>query len=205
MARKKKATGDGEQSSPGAGHNQLTDDELHGLHLQHVREYENVLAAKKTADANLKNCAKRIKADGDTVDKVKQTIQARTPEGEAALRAEIESTMEVLRWSGVEVGDTKELFPEDRTPSVDRARAEGKRAGLDGKSAKPPHDPNTEQYKAWMEGHGEGQAVLAKGFKKPTAQEAAGAAAKAGDEHIKAASEKIAAETAARDEAALTH
>lgn len=181
MARKKKT--DGADKPPQAGHNQLSEDERNGLHLQHVREYEVVLAAKKKADADIKNCGKRIKAEGDSVAKVKKTIRARTPEGEDELRAEIEETMEVLRWSGVNVGDTKEMFPEDRTPSVDRARAEGKRAGLDGQTAKPPHDPSTEQYKAWMEGHGEGQAVLGRGFKQlPTATEKLGADTARADE-----------------------
>lgn len=150
----------------------LTDEQRQALHYQHCAQYEAAIATKKKADAAIKNVGKIIKAEGGSVDQVKKTLLARTPEGETELRREMAETLEALRWSGVEVGETAELFPEDRTPSIERARAEGKRAGLAGQPAKPPHDPNTEQYRAWMEGHGEGQTVLAKGFKpiQPTAE-----------------------------------
>jgi hypothetical protein len=179
--------------TPGAGHNSaLTEDQRQGLHYLHCRSYETMLQAKKDADKKFKDACKVIKAEGDSVAKVKKTLQARTPEGEEALRAEIAETAEVLRWSGVVVGETKEMFPEDRTPGAEAAYAEGKRYGLDGKSAQPPHDPSTEQYREWMRGHGDGQAVVMKGFKPmPSATEAAGAAAAAGDEHIAATNAKL--------------
>lgn len=146
----------------------LNDDERHALHLRHVREYQVGLAAKKKADAELKNVGKRIKAEGDSVAKVKKTILAQTPEGEAELRAEMEETLQVLRWSGVHTGETKDMFPDDRTPAVDRARAEGKRAGMDGQACSPNYDPSVPQHAAWIEGWQEGQAILASAFaKKP--------------------------------------
>lgn len=151
------------------GHNgppELTEDERRALHYRHCREYEVVLAAKKKSDADLKNVAKRIKAESDSVAKVKKTIQARSAEGEADLKAEIAETAEVLRWAGTSVGETVDLFPVDRAPSVDRAHAEGKRAGLNGETCKPPHDPSVPQYKTWMEGWHEGQAALASAFEK---------------------------------------
>jgi hypothetical protein len=195
MARGKRAEKNGEakKAKPGPGHNsELNDDQRQGLHYQHCREYEVALAAKKKADADIKNCGKRIKAEGDSVAKVKKTLKSRTPEGEAELRAEIAETAEVLRWGGVNVGHTKEMFPEDRTPGTEAAYAEGKRHGLDGKPGQPPHDPSTEQYREWLRGHGDGQAVLMKGFKPlPTAEDAAGAAAAAGDEHIANLSAKL--------------
>lgn len=147
---------------------ELTDDERHALHLRHVREYQVGLAAKKKADAELKNVGKRIKAEGDSVAKVKKTIQAQTPEGEAELRAEMEETLQVLRWSGVHTGDTKDMFPDDRTPAVDRARAEGRRAGMDGQACSPNYDTSVPQHQAWIEGWQEGQGILASAFaKKP--------------------------------------
>lgn len=145
---------------------ELTEGERQALHYRHCREYEVALAAKKKSDAEIKNVGKRIKAEHDSVAKVKKTIEARSPEGEAKLKAEIAETAEVLRWSGVSVGETAELFPEDRTPGVDRARAEGRRAGLDGQAAKPPHDPSVPQYGAWMDGWQDGQGELASAFQK---------------------------------------
>lgn len=154
--------------TPKAGHNKapLTDDERHALHLRHCREYEVALSAKKEVDADFKNVGKRIKSEDDSVAMVKKTIMARTPEGEAALKGEMEETANVLRWSGVDVGDTKDMFPTDRTPSVDRANAEGKRAGMDGAVCKPPHDPSVPQYKAWIDGWQDGQGILASAFEK---------------------------------------
>jgi hypothetical protein len=153
--------------SEGAPAPALTDDERHALHLSHCRSYETALANKKAYDKKFKDACKLIKAESGSVEQIKQSILARTPEGEKQIRAEVESTIEVLRWSGVEVGETADLFPVDRMPSVERARAEGKRAGLAGEAARPPHDPGTQQYTAWMEGYGDGQAVLARGFRKP--------------------------------------
>lgn len=170
MGRRKKQT-DIEDAidadTPKAGGNStLTDDERHALHLRHCREYEVALSAKKKVDADFKNVGKRIKSEDDSVAMVKKTIMARTPEGEAALKGEMEETANVLRWSGVDVGDTKDMFPTDRTPSVDRANAEGKRAGMDGAVCKPPHDPSVPQYKAWIDGWQDGQTILASAFAK---------------------------------------
>lgn len=172
MGRRKKQTDleDAlDDATPKAGHNQpvpLTEDEQHALHLRHCREYEVALGAKKKVDAEFKNVGKRIKSEDDSVAKVKKTILARTPEGEAALKAEMEETANVLRWSGVSVGETLDLFPVDRAPAIDRAKHEGKRAGLAGEPRKPPHDPSVPQYGAWLDGYHEGQTILASAFAK---------------------------------------
>jgi ribosome modulation factor len=48
----------------------------------------------------------------------------------------------------------------DRTPAVDRARAEGKRAGMNGESMKPPYDTTLPQHDQWVEGWHEGQKAI---------------------------------------------
>lgn len=150
---------------------ELTADERHALHLRHCLEYEVALAAKKKADAEIKNVGKRIKAEDDSVAKVKKTLRARTPEGEAELSAEIAETAEVLRWAGVSVGETADLFPTDRMPAEDRAFAEGKRAGLAGEPCKPPYDPSVPQYQRWMDGWRSGQEALMSAFAKKAGEE----------------------------------
>jgi hypothetical protein len=148
----------------------LTEDEKRALHYRHCREYEVALGAKKKADAEIKNVGKRIKAEDDSVAKVKKTILARSPEGESQLKAEMAETAQVLRWSGTNVGETAELFPEDRRPGEDRAHAEGKRIGLEGGPCNNPHDPSVPQFAAWMAGWQDGQGILASAFQKaPTA------------------------------------
>lgn len=214
MGRKKRTDGDANGEAPSsAGHNleTLTEDQRYALTVQHRRKYETALAAKRKADAELKNVCKIAHAElGDTaIDDIKDMIAGSTPEGEEALlarmRAEEERRARMARWLGLAPGAQPSMFEDDRTPASDRAFAEGKRIGLAGDPCAPPYDPNTEQHRRWMEGFHEGQAVLARGFKKPTAQEAAGAAAAAGDARIKAVSAKLAEDAARADEALLTH
>jgi len=166
MGRRKKQTDieDAIKEAPRTN-SDLTEDERRALHFRHCAEYERALAEKKKADAGLKNVGKRIKAESDSVAKCKQTIQARSPQGEAELRAEIEQTAEVLRWSGVQVGETAEMFA-DRRPSEEVALEHGKIAGMKGERAEPPHDPGTLAHKKWMEGWHAGQEILMASFQK---------------------------------------
>lgn len=169
MGRKKKQTDieDAIKEAP-RKNSELTEDERRALHFRHCAEYERALGEKKKADAGLKNVGKRIKAENDSVAKCKQTIQARSPQGEAELRAEIEQTAEVLRWSGVQVGETAEMFA-DRRPANETATEHGKIAGMKGERAEPPHDPGTLAHKAWMEGWHAGQEILMASFEKMSA------------------------------------
>lgn len=166
-------------TAPGPGHNaapvELTDDQRQALFFQHRKQYSTLLAAKKAADAALKNACKLAKAElgDDAIDSIKDAILLETPEGEAELKARIERQMRVARWMGLPVGAQADLFGEDRTPAADKAFADGKRAGLAGETARPPHDPSTEQYRRWLSGHAEGQAVLAKGFGRMPLEQAA--------------------------------
>jgi hypothetical protein len=84
--------------------------------------------------------------------------------GEQKLKEKIEAQMRIARWLGLAMGTQAELFAEDRTPSVDRAYAEGKRDGLAGDPCKPDYAPELEQYRRYMDGFHEGQAILAKGI-----------------------------------------
>jgi len=158
----KNKTKEGEPAK--AGHNSsLTDEQRQALHLnQHVPAYAKALEVKKKADADLKNVAKLIKAEGGSVNAVKLALALRTPEGEAAFRARLAEEHEIAIWNGV--GVQVDLFADARQPADDKAYDAGKRAGMAGETARPPHDPSTSQYKRWMDGHADGQAVLAKGF-----------------------------------------
>lgn len=150
---------------PKSGHNSnLTDEQRQALHLnQHVPAYVKALEKKKVADAEFKNACKIIKADGGSVDAVKLTIALRTPEGEQAFRARIAEEAQVAAWNGV--GIQVDMFADQMQPSEDKAYDAGKRAGMAGETAKPPHDPSTAQYRKWMDGHAAGQAVVSQGFK----------------------------------------
>jgi hypothetical protein len=183
MARRK-----GESAKPTSGEaksaEKLNDEQLQALFFQHKQKYENSLALKKKADADFKNACKLIKAEGTSIDDIQAAIEMDTEEGEARIKAGIQSKIRVARWMGASIGTQFEIF-EDRTPAADRAYDEGKRAGMKAEARKPPYDPSTEQSRKWFEGYDAGQAVNAAGIKPKSGGAAARVAAEAGDAHIK--------------------
>lgn len=158
---------------------ELTEDERRALLFQHVNAYQAALAAKKTADANIKNVCKIAKADlgkGAVAD-IKDVIALREPGGEAEVRQEVERKLQVARYVNAPVG-YQFSFAEDMRPAVDQAFEAGKIQGLDGGSMTPPYDPSLPQYQRWLEGWHAGQDVLRSGFQ----QKMGGDAAPADDE-----------------------
>lgn len=156
------ATADHNAAKPAA----MTDEQAQALFFNHKKTYAKALDEKKQTDAKFKNVCKVIKAEGSKLDDILLAIALESDEGDATLKAKIEAQLRVARWMGSAVGTQFDMF-EDRTPSVDKAFEDGKRAGLRGDDAKPPHAAASEQGQKWMHGWHNGQAILAKGFKKP--------------------------------------
>lgn len=184
MARKPKTKADApgaEGGAPSAGHNSdnagLSPDEARALFLQDVAKYERALEVKKAADADLRNVGKVIKSDGFTLEQVKVAVAVKTPEGDAKERAKIRQALQAAVWAGVPLGTQLGMFDEpDRTPAVDRAYDEGKIAGMEGRTRRPPYAPELAQYERWMEGFYAGQESLIKeggGFNGKPESEAA--------------------------------
>jgi hypothetical protein len=147
----------------------ISDDQLQALFFQSKRDYEKNLATKKKADADFKNCCKRIKAELGKrgVAEIKLAVLLDTESGEADAKADIESMLRVMRWKGVAIGTQADLFPDnDPTPITDRAFAEGRRHGLAGKRDNPHHH-TTEAARSYEAGFAEGQHALATGGFKP--------------------------------------
>lgn len=150
----------------GPGHNKppggMTEDQRQALAIQHKASYEKHLAAKKAADAAFKNACKLAKAEigADAIDLIKDMILAESEEGEATIKARIERQLRAARYMAAPLGNQFGLFDEDRTPGVDQARAEGKKAGMEGVSCKPPYDSSVPQHDAWIEGWQDGQKAI---------------------------------------------
>ncbi len=149
-------------SENGLGHNVnggMTEDQLQALGYHHKSKYEQALAAKKETDAKFKHVCKVAKADGVSVDDIKLLIKLDTPEGEASLRAELQRQLQVAGWAGSEIG-TQFSFADipDRSPLVERAAAEGKRAGMKGESLNNPYTGDAAE--AYAQGWHDGQAAL---------------------------------------------
>lgn len=144
----------------------VNDDDLRALALNnHKPAYERSLAAKKKADAAFKNACKLIKAElGPTgVTIIKAMVELDTPEGEAAVTDRIRAQATAAKWAGLPIGAQIELQlgEPDRTPAVDRARDEGKKASMENKPRKSGYAAETPQHAAWMDGYNEHQGTLA--------------------------------------------
>lgn len=167
-------------TSPGLGHNCLSDDDLQALFWQHKRAYVEALARKKDADAKFKNVCKTAKAElGDgSVEDIKTAIELETEEGEARISDRLKRVLRVSRWAGASIGTQFDMFDEgaDKTPADDRAFAEGKRDGLKGEPRKTDYHPSTSQYRRYMDGYQVGQEALVRSKIKPTANDDATAA-----------------------------
>jgi hypothetical protein len=155
---------------PSVGHNSgageaLRDDELRALAFQHRDKYKRALEKKKTADAEFKNVYKAAKSEigAGGVEIIKDLIGLESPEGEEQMRDKLSRQAAALRWAGIPLGTQIDfdLQEPDRTPGIDRAFDEGKQASMGNKPAKPPYDPSSPQYRAFMDGYSEHQGQLA--------------------------------------------
>jgi hypothetical protein len=171
-------TADGEVSTkhnrkPKVAVEPLTDDQEHALTAHHASAYGKLLAAKKTADANLKNGVKLAKAEGIGLAAIKEYIDFQTPDGRERLEEEIARKHKIARWAGLPVGTQLNFFEDDRAPLEYEVFNDGKRAGLKGDRCDPPHHLPGALAQQWQEGWHEGQAVLATKF-SPLATEEVG-------------------------------
>ena len=148
-----------DEQTPGIGDNsELTEEQKQSLFFHHRRLWKDALAKKKAADAAFKNACKRAKSEGVNPKMIKFSVEIEDDE-DGKLAAEQEERERVAAWMGVPFGGQSDLF--SRQPAVDKAFADGKRAGMEGKDCSPPYEPGGEVGQAWMSGWHEGQRALA--------------------------------------------
>lgn len=171
MARPKK----GEAKKPKAGDNTpLSEDELRCLLFGHkakveacdraVAEAKAVLVQKKAERKAALALAKKEYGPNAEAD-IAELQLLEQPKGPEALKIDIERRLRLARWNNIAVGTQFTFDDFEATPAVDYAREEGKIAGLKGAPKKPPYDPSLPQFKAWMEGYDEGQAIALSDFR----------------------------------------
>jgi len=149
-----------------SGHNsELNDDEKAAEFFRFKKKWSAAKSALSAVEEEAKTALGKY-----AIRDFRTAIALETPEGEERIKERIEAQLRVARWNGLALGSQAEMFGDDRTPAVDRAFAEGKRDGLAGDPCKPAYAPETEQYREYMRGFHDGQAVLAKGIKKTEAQ-----------------------------------
>lgn len=158
----------------GVGHNtKIGDRDREVLFFVDLAAYRKALAAKKAADAEMKRIGKVIKADlGEHgMDQIKTFEKAQTEEGAAELRAQAEARAQAMAYAGTPSGYQFDLL-EDRTPLVERAAIEGRKAGLLGKSLINPYNEASAEGQAFATAWHEGQGDLFKGIKAKEEQAA---------------------------------
>jgi hypothetical protein len=161
---KNKPKEDKAQPRPSAGHNsEMTEEQREALFFDAKGRYATALAKKKAEDAAFKNVCRTIKADGVALKDIKFALDLDADENGAMLERRRREAM-IARWMGHPIGTQADLFGDgvDRTPAVDKAFAEGKRAGMEGASMKSPeaYHPSSEQFQAWCRGWHTGQEAI---------------------------------------------
>lgn len=147
--------------APGPGHNGMSDDEKAVEFFAHQKRWVAARAALKIAEEDAKTALGK-----QAIRDFRTSLQLETPEGEARVKERMEAQLRVARWMAKSVGTQASfLDDDDRTPATERAYAEGKRDGLAGDPCKPAYAPELEQYREYMRGFHDGQAVLARGIK----------------------------------------
>lgn len=191
----------------GIGHNsEMTEDQKQALALHHKANYEAKLAAKKKADADFKNACKLAKAEitwTDGVALIRDMILAETEEGEAELRERMNRAMLAAQYMAAPLGSQFDMFDEDRTPAVERARAEGKRDGMADKPLVNPYDTSVPQHEQYAQGWHEGREARVQAQRKRDAAAFDGAGKESPEE--KAALAEIEAKGIGRASGATAH
>lgn len=120
-----------------------------------MRDYWSGLNDRaNSAAAKRRQYQNEAKAAGFSVLMFKDSLRVATPEGEAEFKAEIANRLLAAAYSNADVGDQLSLFLDNnRTPAVDRAYKEGQSCAMENKAAVPKYDPDTDQYRAFMEGY----------------------------------------------------
>lgn len=171
MARRPKSGGKPKKSddrgAPGIGHNDLTDEQKAALLLQACGKIERLEVQKAAILASIRNERKKAKADGVALEELNYALFLRKADPDAAA-AQMRTHLRIAQWLGHQIGFQAELFGDgvDRTPSVEKAFAEGKAAGMAGDAGVVPSKwaPGGEQHEQWMQGWHAGQKVLLSAF-----------------------------------------
>ena len=179
MGRKKKEQGGAaETASPKNGKGRkkdpqtlqtMSDDQRQALFYDHLKKVRPLITAVKAAQEELSAAFSLAKGElGKTAKKeLLDAIAMDTLEGELAIRDNIERQLRVARYIGAGIGTQFDFFG-GATPPLSKAYEEGKRAGLQGETCRPPPHLSQDDAQRWISGHNHGQGVLAQGFRPKT-------------------------------------
>ena len=164
------------ETNPGSLSNsyELTEAEKKALLVQGLAEIEKHIEEKDRVVALIRTSRKKLVANGFKPKVIDFALRLRKDEDDVVIeqrRAEIE----VARFLNHPIGTQPELplVMEDRTPGIDKAKAEGEIAGAEGKTCSAPYAAGSPNEQAWIKGWHDGQATITSAFKKLEAKAAA--------------------------------
>lgn len=142
-------------AAPKQAANRLLDPKMKALFNQNLDQWQR-LQAKVDAAIDLRKKFERenVKAQGFTIKQIKLADQISTPEGEAIVSARMTEEVLVHAYLGKSIGDQLGFMLQPSKPDPIRmAREEGMAAARTNSPAKPVFAPETDGYKAYMEGY----------------------------------------------------
>lgn len=167
------------------GHNSGDTADMDRKVLFHInrQNWLKAMAAKKAADAALKNVGKAIKSDlGEYgLDQIKAYEKAQTPEGKAELQAKRTAELQAMAWAGIPVNTQLDMLV-DLAPLDERAYQDGLDAGLRGDTFSNPFNPLASEGQAFEKGWKDGQGALFAGIKKKEEEASGDELIQAGDD-----------------------
>jgi hypothetical protein len=153
---------------------ELNESEKRALLVNSLTGLEMLIERKDQAVADIRAARKKMVANGFKPKLIDFALRLRRDE-ESDVIEQRRAEIEVARFLNHPVGTQPELplNMEDRTPGVDKAKAEGEIAGAEGKTCSAPYAAGSPNEQAWLTGWHDGQAILAGAFKKLEAKAAA--------------------------------
>lgn len=147
----------------------LTDEESQALVANNSSEYQRLRDIQTKASSAVQLHVKKAKAEGVTLDDMKDYVAGQTEEGQRKLKIIAERTSRIARWLNFPLGAQASLFEAapsgddfENGPPTNKSFRSGKEAGMIGAKPEVPNgfDPNE-----WMRGFHEGQAKLGSAYK----------------------------------------
>jgi len=153
---------------------ELSEAEKRALLVNGLTQIEGLVEQKDAIVSQIRTSRKRLVAHGFAPKVIDFALRLRKDEDDKMIEQR-RSEIEVARFLGHPIGTQPELpfNMEDRTPGVEKAKAEGEVAGAEGKTCSAPYAVGSPMEQAWIVGWHDGQATLASAFQKLEAKAAA--------------------------------
>lgn len=141
----------------------ISDAQRQHLAIQYKCKLVPLLATEAKAKGDVTKLYEQAKKEGITKTDLKLLIAFDTEEGEEGIRADLERTMRIARWTDSKIGKQLDLFGIEVPKGarvLDNIFESGKNAALRDEAPRAPGHLAQKQIERWLEGHSEGRRLL---------------------------------------------